>query len=751
MIQSPELLAEKFARERRARLRAERMYEQIQRDLRIMNANLKEHAVALSDQVIAQRTELGQMRRRADNLEGMHSQVTEDLQLAHSEVDLANLRLREAVETLQDGFAVYDGDQALILANQAYLSVFRRFPEVQPGIHYRRVLEICAHEGLVMLADMTPDEWVGMMLGRRAAADTTPVELHFTNGISVRMTDRRVANGDHVSLVHNITDALRYQAELIEAQQRAEAATQAKSAFLANMSHEIRTPMNGVVGMAELLAETELDAEQRNYAETISSSGQALLDIINDILDFSKMDAGRMELHPQPFDLEKTIHDVLNLLLPSARAKRIELMLDYDMFLPARLVSDPGRMRQILTNLLGNAIKFTDSGYVLVRAVGVGPSPLGQVVTLTVEDTGIGIPREHQDQIFTEFSQVEETADRRYEGTGLGLAITQRIVAQMGGSIWVESEPGVGSCFGFTMDMAVAPDQPGPDRHSALSGIGTALLISDHLITRDIIARRLKGVGVPVLTATSADPALRHADNATPDLVLIDQDLAEGQIETLLRGLHARCPKARLVLLCSSLAEAQATRESGVPFSILPKPMIWRDLLALLEGTGTGRPDSPRPGIAPTAQPGSIPPFAPPKKLCVLYAEDNKTNQLVFSKMVKSLPLVLHIAENGRIAVEMFERLGPDIVFMDVSMPEMDGRAATRLIRAMPQGREVPIIALTAHALREEIDRILDAGMNAMLTKPLKKSELLAALRDHAPPGLLAEEGPSGASLTKTG
>lgn len=739
---------ERLARERRARLRAERLYEQVQHDLRQMNAHLKAHAHLLSDQVISQRGELCRIRRHADTLEGMNTRVTEDLHVAHGEVDLANLRLREAVETLQDGFAVFDREQTLVLANKAYLSVFRGFAEVQPGIRFRRILEICAHEALVILPDMTPDDWVESMLQRWDAPTIDPIELHFASGISVRMSDRRVANGDYVSLVHNITEALRYQAELIEAQHRAEAATQAKSAFLANMSHEIRTPMNGVVGMAELLAETDLDPEQRNYAETISNSGQALVSIINDILDFSKMDAGRMELKPQPFDLEKTIHDVLNLLLPSARSKQIELILDYDMFLPAHLVADPGRMRQILTNLVGNAVKFTESGYVLVRAVGVGHSAEGQVVTITVEDTGIGIPTEHQDNIFAEFNQVEQKADRRYEGTGLGLAITQRIVVQMGGTIWVESEPGVGSCFGFTIDVPVAPVAQGDDIAQRLPKACSVLLVSDHLISRDIIARRLKGNGARVSTATNAETALRNLDNASPEYALIDQDLEDPDVASLLRALQRKAPDTRRILLCSSLSEAHVLRAQGIDFAILPKPLIWRDLMAALSGMNgdlalpaAPPPDTPRRQTAPR----------PERKLRVLYAEDNKTNRLVFSKMLKSLEIELHMAENGRIAVEMFQETAPDIVFMDVSMPELDGRAATRQIRALPQGRAVPIIALTAHALQEEIDRILDAGMNAMLTKPLKKAELLTALRDHAPAGYAFEDSPSQPSRRNTG
>ncbi len=712
-----------------------------------MNAQLKEHACTLSEQVIAQREEISLVRNHAETLQGVNSQVSQDLQIAHSEVDLATLRLREAVETLDDGFAVFDNAQSLVLANRAYLSVFRNFPEVQPGIRYQRVLEICAFENVVKLEDLEPDDWVAAMMNRWEAPEIAPLELHFTNGVSVRLVDRRVANGDYVSLVHNITETLRYQSELIEAQQRAEAAVEAKSAFLANMSHEIRTPMNGVVGMAELLSETELDAEQRSYAETISSSGQALLTIINDVLDFSKMDAGRMALFPQPFDLEKTIHDVLNLLATSARAQRIELILDYDLFLPTHLIADPGRVRQILTNLVGNAIKFTESGYVLVRAVGVGSTPKGQVVTVTVEDTGIGIEREHLDDIFAEFSQVEHMADRRYEGTGLGLAITRRIVDQMGGKLWVESEPGVGSCFGFTLELPLASERTVAEPPSLPPELRSVLLISDHLISRDIIMRRLKTGGARTTTAGNAQTGLRLAAQASPDLVLIDQDLSEGNVAELMKGLHTQSPETQIVLLCSSLTEAQSARADGAEFKVLPKPLIWREFLTLLNPKIAAAEDTSLPAATGSVKPS----HAPHRKLRILYAEDNKTNRLVFSKMIGTLEIDLHIAENGRIAVEKFAETAPDVIFMDVSMPEMDGRAATREIRATPAGAQVPIIALTAHALKEETDRILDAGMNAMLTKPLKKSELFAAIRDHAPQWFMPYMEESGQSRTKTG
>jgi len=603
------------------------------------------------------------------------------------------------------------------------------FPEVEHGIRYQRILEICAYEGLVLLEGEDPEIWVDTMLARWAGKHISPRELHFTNGMSVRLMDRRVPNGDYVSLVRNITEALRYQAELIEAQERAEAAAQAKSAFLANMSHEIRTPMNGVVGMADLLAETHLDSEQRMFTDTIRSSGQALVTIINDILDFSKMDAGRMELHPEPFDLEKTIHEVLTLLAPSARAKGIELILDYDMFLARNLVADPGRLRQVLTNLVGNAVKFTDTGYVLVRAVGVGVSAEGHVVHLTVEDTGIGIAPENQEHVFAEFRQVEEAANRRFEGTGLGLAITRRIISLMGGKMWVESELGVGSCFGVSLALPGADVQAAP---SALpKRIARALLVSDHLISRGIIERQLHAAQVKTMTATQAQTATKLARQFAPDLVVLDHDLSEADAVTVLAALRQVLPTCPVVLLCASVADATQLAAQNTNLATLSKPLLWRDLCSVLERLNDHAPPL---GEPPDKTKG--PPAVSHRKLRVLYAEDNATNRLVFGKMVRDLPLDLTYAENGREAVECVMHSPPDLIFMDISMPEMDGREATRRIRQLKGGQDIPIIALTAHALRDEIDKIMAAGMNATLTKPLRKAVLLDALQTHAPQGV---------------
>lgn len=719
--------------ERRARLRAERLLEHARMELTAANQRLKAHAFSLSDQIIEQRAELQDMRSIAQELEGVNTQTAQELRQAHCVADLADIRLREAIETITDGFAVFDSAQKLVLANQAYLSIFDGFSEVTKGIGYNRILEICAYEGLVDLHGTEPGDWVQSMLARWALAQIKPHEMHFTNGVSVRLMDRRVPNGDYVSLVRNITRSLRYQAQLIDAQTQAEAAVQAKSVFLANMSHEIRTPMNGVVGMADLLAETNLNNEQRIYAETIRNSGQALVTIINDILDFSKMDAGKMDLYPEDFDLEKIIHEVLTLLAPAARGKSIELILDYDIFLPRHFKADPGRVRQVLTNLIGNAVKFTETGYVLVRAVGVHKSEQAQLVHITIEDTGIGIAAEHLEHVFSEFQQVEDATNRRFEGTGLGLAISKRIIELMGGSIWLESELGVGSCFGCSLHLDLAADAGHSFPPPLPSALHQVLLVSDHLISRSILERHFQSARVKTLTATQAAPALRLLGQHKIDLVLIDQDLTSDDAAQIAGMIEQQAPGCPAIMMCSAMADHAIPAGAGGVRHALPKPLLWRDVAVSICATLT--PEQP----ATHAQPTLAVPLAPrnpapdQKLLTVLYAEDNATNRLVFSKMVQGLDLDLHFAVNGREAVEKFTELRPDIIFMDISMPEMDGREATRHIRAHANGRSVPIIAVTAHALKEETEKMLSAGMNGTLTKPLRKADLLDAISRHSP------------------
>ena len=585
---------ERLARERRARLQAERLLAQRSEELYSANKKLAEHAHALSHTVIAQREENAALIGRSTRTQAA-------LEVATEKAVIAERRLWDALSAVEDGFAIFDRDWRLVVANPAWMGAFDGVVDVAPGASYEAILRIAVEEGLIDLQGEDADDWVDRMIARWEGASIAQTDIRLFNGIYVRLIDKRTPQGDMVSLSLDITDTIRREGELERARDRAEAATRAKSAFLANMSHEIRTPMNGVVAMAGLLREMNLTEDQRLYAETIQNSGEALLAIINDILDYSKIDAGKMILHEESFDLRHLIDEIFRLMRPGLEGKDLRLILDYDMFLPARLIGDPGRVRQILTNLIGNAVKFTESGHVTVRAVGV-PDPKQPAllpVRIVVEDTGIGIAPEMQSHIFGEFNQVEAQATRRFDGTGLGLAITRQLVALMGGEIWLESRSGVGSSFGLSLVFG-------------------------------------------------CDPA--------------------GLVETA-------------------------------------------------------------PAIALAAP--------PKRRLHVLAAEDNKTNQLVFRAMLKSIDLNLELVENGALCLESYHRARPDLILTDISMPEMDGLALARAVRAhegefdLPR---LPIIAMTAHAMESDRTRILAAGIDECLTKPLDKTQLLAAIGRYAPP-----------------
>jgi CheY-like chemotaxis protein len=488
------------------------------------------------------------------------------------------------------------------------------------------------------------------------------------------------------------------------------------------MSHEIRTPMNGVVGMAELLCDTALSEEQRLFAETIRSSGEALLVIINDILDYSKIEAERLTLRPEPFDLERTIHEVTMLLQPRAREKGIDLMIDFDMFLPTRFVGDPGRLRQVLTNLIGNAVKFTEAGHVLTRVVGVDAEDGRQTLHVTVEDTGIGIAPEYLDHIFGEFNQVEDERNRKFEGTGLGLAITRRLIEYMGGAVWVDSTVGEGSSFGFRVTLPVAEDA-GPIQ--APVAVRRVLAVDDQFINRTILERQLAPWGITVTLCRSGAEVLERLGKDAPyDVVLTDHDMPEMDGPSLLQQIRATGNRVPVMLLSSHpMGLGEATRDFA---AVLQKPILRSDLYRHLQGLMA--PPAPEVEAVPDIPASAL------RQMRVLAAEDNRTNQLVFQKMVREMDIDLVFADNGRIAVELFQSFRPDLIFMDISMPEMDGKEAARTIRALGgDGAKVPIVALTAHAMDGDAEAILASGIDRYLTKPLRKTAIEGALVEHRP------------------
>ena len=410
-------LASKLSEERRARLAAERMLELKQAELFAANRKLGLHAQALQGQVTETRAEITTVRSE-------NKRVKAELGEANLKVEAAERRLWHSIDTIRDGFAYFNSDNQLIAANNSYLATFDGLEVIKPGVNYVTILQMMTDEGIVNTGDLSPADWRRMMLERWMMPQPEAIVVRLWNDLYIKLIDQRSPKGDLVSLGMNITETVEYEKQLKRARAEAEAANRAKSSFLANMSHEIRTPMNGVVGMAELLADSELEEEQQLYVNTIRNSGEALLVIINDVLDYSKIEAEKLQLHLEPFDLERCIHEVLLLLQPTVRGKGLNLVLDFDLFMPTAYVGDPGRVRQIMTNLVGNAVKFTTKGYVMIRVTGVPDFDTGQTkITITIEDTGIGIPTDKVKHIFGEFNQVEDERNRQFEGTGLGLSL----------------------------------------------------------------------------------------------------------------------------------------------------------------------------------------------------------------------------------------------------------------------------------------------------------------------------------------
>ena len=743
-------LANKLAEERRARLAAERMLELKQAELFAANRKLGRHAQALSE-------EIHETRARVQTVQDENRRVKSDLSVAHQKIEIAERRLWHSIETIQDGFAFFDLDNCMIAANRAYLSVFEDLEEVGPGVTYPRILQLLTEEGIVNIGTQTPAEWRAMMQARWESPAPEPTVIRLWNNQYIKLIDQRGKGGDVVSLALNITETVRYQKDLRRAREKAEAANRAKSAFLANMSHEIRTPMNGVVGMADLLGETRLTEEQRLYVNTIKTSGEALLVIINDVLDYSKIEAERLTLHPEPFDLECAIHEVILLLQPAARQKGLDLLVDYDLFMPTMFTGDPGRIRQVLTNLIGNAVKFTLSGHVLVRVVGMQAegSDTGQVHVL-IEDTGIGISADKIEHVFGEFNQVEDDKNRRFEGTGLGLAISKSLIALMGGKIWVDSEEGRGSVFGFLLDLPVVDGQHGDPAMAPVApgqGIRRALVVDPLEVNRTVLTRQMQALGIAVVACSSGKDALDLLPDGF-DLVLTEHSMPDMDGLELADALRAAGHAAPILLFTSNAGFAEQDPSHVLLHAILQKPVPRRQLFAAL-GTLPQPPadtapvagDEPRSEVV-TVDPGgpdqaSPEPDTPGRLMRVLAAEDNRTNQLVLSRMLQHLQIDLRFAANGLEAVAECAAFKPDLVFMDISMPEMDGKEATMRLRASEAAQgtpRVPVIAMTAHAMEGDREAILAAGLDDYLSKPLRKAELVARIIAHCPQGAMPPE-----------
>ena len=642
------------------------------------------------------------------------------------ELQEAEQRARSLFESQSDLIVLRDADGVITFVNDAYCDLAGKPRDELIGSHFGfEVLE----QGEIALEPSGTRAY-----DQKITGPSEPRWIAWREGL-VRSDAGRPAEIQSVG--RDVTDRTESERALTEARDQADAANRAKSRFLAMASHEIRTPLNGIIGMSGLLMDTPLTPEQTTYAKAVKTSGDALLSLIEELLDYSKIEAGKIDLEPRPFALSKLIEDITELLAPRAEAKGIEIAAYIDERLPMEVVGDAARLRQVLLNLTGNAIKFTATGGVaLVVEPGIRPNE----ISFLVRDTGIGIAPEAQQRIFREFEQADEGIARSYGGTGLGLSISDRIIKRMGGRIALASTPGAGSTFELSIPLA-ASDSNGSPVFSPPDLAGRSImLVAPQRIEASLISRRLQRWGAQICMASDAMVAEALLPERSWHAVLIDHALGAADIARL--GEAARLHATQRIVMFTPATRQELQPSADSPFTgYLVKPLRAVSLAARL----TAPPEIASPSVAaePVVEPvgaGSTQASPSDKRLSILVAEDNEINALLMRSLLTRLGHQVVITSNGEEALQSWlsaKSTGApyDLVLMDVQMPQLNGIETTKRIRqseAGQSGRPTPILALTANTLAEDRSACFEAGMDGFLIKPLDREKLEQALKELA-------------------
>ncbi len=668
---------------------------------------------------------------------------------AEQEAKAARTQLIDALEVMDEGFVIFDADDRLVMCNDRYREYYPKSADLfEPGNSFEHIIREGAERGEYDLGDEAVEDWVKRRCTEHRKSDRT-FERRMSDGRWLKVIDRKTPDGGSIGIRVDIT-------KLKEAQEAAEAANVAKSSFLANMSHEIRTPMNAIIGLSRLALKTDLPPRAGDYLRKISGSAESLLGIINDILDFSKLEAGRVDLEKVPFRLDDVLQNVATVIGEAAGNKDIEVLFWTEPDMPDALVGDPLRLGQIITNLAGNAVKFTESGEVVVRVELVERTDHRGRFRFSVSDTGIGMTPDQQEKLFRPFTQADISTTRQYGGTGLGLTISKEFAEMMGGTVTVESTVGEGSTFTVELPFELQQDVAENDLPPEIDpGEMPVLLIDDNQTSLDILGDTLRGLGFSeVDTANSGRGGIeafeekQKAGNAYR-IVIVDWRMPKIDGIEAAKRIKALAAEPPAIFLISAHGHADASRqvERMDLAGFLVKPLNTSLLIdAIAEHfIGSGR-TARQPGIvvAGSTARDEI------QGMRVLLVEDNAINQQVAVGILEESGVRADIADNGRTALERMrdDPQGIEAILMDLQMPEMDGFEATRQIRALKGMEDMPIIAMTAHAMAEERDACMAAGMNDHVSKPIEANHLFETLAKWRRAGGAEPNGPGAVTET---